>query len=129
MNIKKVDVIESIASFTGLKIDVVKLFLDAYRLSILNSVLESQFEEDELDRIDLDIFTIEFKDYPKVNIQFDEDFTEKINATIKGRDFLSESVISKFNKELIDRFTNGEDDPLFDHEPSLFEEADIHDEQ
>lgn len=119
---KKVDVIGEIASFTGLKLDVVKLVLDAFELTILDNVLESQLsDEEEVDFIEIGPVIVDTTQYPKLHLAASPELDQKITETIRtGRDFLSESIILKFNADLLERYNFGETDILFDVEPSIY---------
>lgn len=124
MKIKKIDVVENITSFTGLNVDAVRLFLIAYKLTLLNSVLDSQFDEEELDYIDTGLFLLDFSNYPKVLVKIADEFESQFSEAIKGRDFLSEAIVLKFNEDLLARYTNGGEDALFDSEPAISLETD-----
>lgn len=123
MNIEKtkIDVVEEIASFTGLKVDVVKLVLNTYELVILDKILESQLSNDDSDYIELGFLTVDTTDYPNLSIKQSEELHEKIISTVKsGRDYLSESVILQFNKELLERYSEGDINSIFESDPLVY---------
>ena len=122
----KIDVVEEIASFTGLKPDIVKLVLNTYELVILDKILESQLSNDDSDFIELGFVTVDTTNYPTLVLKESDELKEKISLTVKkGRDFLSESMILQFNKELLARYTEGEVGSIFETDPLVYLEGDI----
>ena len=122
----KIDVVEEIASFTGLKPDIVKLVLNTYELMILDKILESQLSNDDSDFIELGFVTVDTTNYPTLVLKESDELKEKISLTVKkGRDFLSESMILQFNKELLARYTEGEVGSIFETDPLVYLEGDI----
>ena len=122
--VKHTDVVGEIASFTGLKLDVVKLVLDAYELVILDNLLESQLSDEDIDFIEVGSITIDNRDYQDIKIGASQLLTDRIHDTVKlGRDFLSEAIITQFNKELLDRYSAGDVNSIFDVDPSIPMEA------
>jgi hypothetical protein len=119
--VKKTDVVGEIASFTGLKLDVIKFVLDAYELVILDKLLESQLSDEDADFIELGSIVLDNRDYQNIILRASDELAIKIHDTVKtGRDFLSESVILQFNKDLLERYVAGDAESLYDTEPSIY---------
>lgn len=118
-NIRVCNVDIEISNLTGVTPDVVRLILAAQELVILNKVLEIQLAEEEIDYCELGNFMLtDATDYKNIALVASTNLKQKINEVVKsGRDFLAESIVLKFNSELISKYNDAyAADSVFEHD-------------
>ena len=130
-DVKEFDIINEIADLTGIKLDIISIVLEAYDLVILDKVLESQLADDDTDYLQLGSLIVDLSKHPAVTLHAAEDLGIKLQQTVKtGRDYLSESVVMRFNAELRERYHSSMYSDMVEHDPVILtSEVSTHDDE
>jgi hypothetical protein len=115
---KVIDIISEVSTMTGLKRDIVELVVEGLELSLLNNLLITQLDDsDESDYIELGNIIVDITDYSSVKLLPTTALEFKFHEVIKkGRDYLSESIITEFNDDLLSSYISTDNQDLFEHD-------------
>jgi hypothetical protein len=102
-------IISQISDLTKIDESAVRCILSTYEVLALNEILKLRTDEsinvDNIKSVDLGIISLDVNDITNITARLSDDFKNKVvDVNLNNRDYLSESVIHKFDEALLLRY-------------------------